>query len=1350
MEEKKSKRTRVAISEDKVKKSRTKKNEETPTEEKPKKPRSSKKSLIIVDEGTDKYTILRDVYGYSDNSVIEIQKNGTNPDDIIHNLGKLTQLANKPNSIKINRLIHISDIHIRDNDRFAEYRQVFNRLYEKLREIKDNFLIVLTGDLIDKKDNIAVETYTFCWEFLAELSAIAPVIMISGNHDMYLNSLDRKEKLYIFNKRIPDLYYLRETGFYQYSNIIFSVSSLLDKSRIITKAELDRVKTNLKNYNDDQYVFVNLYHGLVKSDETYPDTHPLEVEQLDFFDYTLLGDIHKQKMIVPNKIGYAGSLIQQNFEEAHNEHGYLYWNLSNKTAKYINIPNQTVFWTIDHDNKEQDIEKMKTELQKHSELVGKKLRVNLRIEYSTYADNDAFNELIEEIRGFSFIESIDKIKYKFGYDKLNGDKVDTSTFTFDLKDEEIIDKVFEGRSSIEVRADMKKRQIPITPEIVSSVKKYHNLITAEVNNPFESKTWKIIGCKFKNCLIYKNNVMYNINFDGLDKITGIIGDNAVGKTSLLLVLIYGLYGKVFNTDKKTIINNESNQYMVEVTIEQNSKRYVIQRVGSLKKNGAVMEDLYIFENGVEVSADKKYKDEFLENIIGDYSAFILRNVITKMNYNDILQMDYKSLVSMISKILQVDKYEDYMKVTQEKVKKLKEERNGLNTELTIIDRNIDIIKKLINKKDDYQQDLERVCDEIDDMKKTRSDLIKIIKSSSQKKEFIKLCEKLDAISDNITDELLQYFVGDFEEDLNKFKETDNYKLFTNCNTKQKRGIITSELFVKLNKIMVEIKSKSELTEEKQDELDKIIEEIGKYSQENKNMLEKIKSRQEDVKNIEKQQISYKSKIEKALDILNQTFNFDDLATVIGEENLSLEYIKQALEDGVITDEEYANITNLIGDVNNVVHQSKVEMDKEIDELDDNISQYREKTKEYEMKKIEYENEIKNAKQSIEQYNCLEYNPDCDKCTKNPLIKQGQDATKKISKLEDKLSQINEKVCSYQGKLEKAETKYKKLSKQRSETGKLENICNIKEYIDFFYQNSCTENKYRNEISDLKSKRERNKQLIEKLQEKSNVNEKIIEENDVDELKRDYNSSIMLIQEYAKVLNSLNTLCELSGVEKADLLKTNIEPDYSGELESIDRKLEKANENKISLELTLKDIYKKEEELLEMMKKYKGIEEDISNKEETMNKYYVYQYVISIDGIPKYKVEMVIPRIEEAINKMLSKYINKQIHLDSDGFYLRNEMGKMLSITASSNMESCVMNMCVKCIFNTFLIENRCNLFIIDEGWDAFSVQNEYKRENLIKELSEKVGKLIIISHIETMKKDMLSKINIKSGTISVE
>ena len=77
----------------------------------------------------------------------------------------------------------------------------------------------------------------------------------------------------------------------------------------------------------------------------------------------------------------------------------------------------------------------------------------------------------------------------------------------------------------------------------------------------------------------------------------------------------------------------------------------------------------------------------------------------------------------------------------------------------------------------------------------------------------------------------------------------------------------------------------------------------------------------------------------------------------------------------------------------------------------------------------------------------------------------------------------------------------------------------------------------------------------------------------------------------------------------------------------------------------------------MAKKYKELEEEIVNKEETMNKYYVYQYVISIDGIPKYKVEMVIPRIEEAINKMLSKYINKQIHLDNDGFYLRNEMGK---------------------------------------------------------------------------------------------
>ena len=51
---------------------------------------------------------------------------------------------------KIKKIAHLADIHIRKLHRFVEYRDVFDRLYKKLRKLKPD-LIYIGGDVVHGK-----------------------------------------------------------------------------------------------------------------------------------------------------------------------------------------------------------------------------------------------------------------------------------------------------------------------------------------------------------------------------------------------------------------------------------------------------------------------------------------------------------------------------------------------------------------------------------------------------------------------------------------------------------------------------------------------------------------------------------------------------------------------------------------------------------------------------------------------------------------------------------------------------------------------------------------------------------------------------------------------------------------------------------------------------------------------------------------------------------------------------------------------------------------------------------------------------------------------------------------------
>ena len=96
---------------------------------------------------------------------------------------------------KVEKILHVADVHIRNYKRHKEYRQVFRKLYRAAKKLPKNSLIYVAGDIVHTKTDISPELVQIVSEFLNKLANIRPTIVIAGNHDANLNNKSRLDSL---------------------------------------------------------------------------------------------------------------------------------------------------------------------------------------------------------------------------------------------------------------------------------------------------------------------------------------------------------------------------------------------------------------------------------------------------------------------------------------------------------------------------------------------------------------------------------------------------------------------------------------------------------------------------------------------------------------------------------------------------------------------------------------------------------------------------------------------------------------------------------------------------------------------------------------------------------------------------------------------------------------------------------------------------------------------------------------------------------------------------------------------------------------------------------------------------
>tara|TARA_R110000824_G_scaffold46692_7_gene133841 strand:+ start:37117 stop:40233 length:3117 start_codon:yes stop_codon:yes gene_type:complete len=453
------------------------------------------------------------------------------------------------------KIAHVSDIHIRKLRYHSEYQTVFEELYDRLREEKPD-IIINTGDTFHSKLDLSAEAVRMMSELFTNLADIAPYHMILGNHDLNCKNLGRLDAItpIVDNLKHPNIH------FHKYSKIVplpndidLHVLSIVDPENWPDKIKKD--KTNIM-----------LYHGSIigaVTDTGWVMTHgDIDLEVLEKYDYAMLGDIHRTNQLIDTegKARWPGSLIQQNFGES-NDKGFLIWEIEDKeqfTCRHISLTHPKPFITISLTSSGKIPRNTKVAPGSRLRLVS---NTNLPIEVArkaTEAAKHRFNP--ESIR---FLNRADGIR---GNISANSGSVHADNLRDPKVQEELI---------AEYLKDFKVN--PETLEIVNEINKRYNETIADVNEINRNVNWKLLSMRWGNTFNYGEE--NSIEFDRLSGVTGILGANFSGKSSVVDTLLYILFNTTSKNERKNlnIINQNKDDCWGEIKIEIGNKIYKVKR-----------------------------------------------------------------------------------------------------------------------------------------------------------------------------------------------------------------------------------------------------------------------------------------------------------------------------------------------------------------------------------------------------------------------------------------------------------------------------------------------------------------------------------------------------------------------------------------------------------------------------------------------------------------------------------------------------------------------------------------------------------------------------------------------------
>jgi DNA repair exonuclease SbcCD ATPase subunit/DNA repair exonuclease SbcCD nuclease subunit len=551
----------------------------------------------------------------------------------------------------IKKIAHLADIHIRKVPvRNDEYEEVFKNLIKSLEKEKPDRIVVV-GDLVHDYLDLQGEQLILAHDLLNTLAMIAPVRITRGNHDCRKKNLKRVDSIRAIVKTLnnPNVEYYDKTTLYQDDNVVWAVWHHGDQKNNPWKTKAG--KEFLSGRTDGQ-IAIDLFHDPISGCKS---TTGFEMKSKSYYklsefkgDLSMFGDIHRMQYLdALHTKAYCGSLIAQDVSEGDdNFHGYLLWHLDSMSAEEFPIKNNYSFKNVkitpftDFDDLELDIPNPT-----------KHMRVRFvwgTLPQSRTKDNE--RKLVE------FLKSQHKnviISHKNEFIEADKMDVNENVTIENISDEAVQHEIF--KEYLE--------KIGTDPQLVADIIALDEEITASITlDEVSNLEWNVIKFGGRNFASYANIDVDWRDMDGLFQITGI---NTAGKTTIMKLITYILFGKSLETESRKqfgdsrFVNNRNGATFCEgyIVIEANGEYYGIKKKTTIEKNksgeikGAPTTlSYYLLSNPDEemddntvlekLDDDRRIKTQKnLDIILGTYDNFMRIVMTTSDTLNRILSND---------------------------------------------------------------------------------------------------------------------------------------------------------------------------------------------------------------------------------------------------------------------------------------------------------------------------------------------------------------------------------------------------------------------------------------------------------------------------------------------------------------------------------------------------------------------------------------------------------------------------------------------------------------------------------------------------------------------------------------
>lgn len=705
---------------------------------------------------------------------------------------------NPKNKNVINKICHMADIHIPAQlytKRMEEYQFVFNNLYSQLKSNKPD-LIVITGDLLHVKLAIEPETLVTTSIFVKNLSDIAPVIIIIGNHDFAENNLQRMDSVYAICHSMENVYVLKDTGAYKFNNIMFGYNSLYDK-KIIQSNQIKPLLT-------DETTTIGLFHGIVigsiNCNNTINKALGLSTAAFEGYDFVMLGHIHKFQELKNKEapLVYSGSLIQQNHGEEVPNHGYVMWDVKSKSYTFQEVFNKYVFVTLKIAHNE-ILDSGKIELYKDR-------LINLRLKIFETSEH-----LIED--------HIEVLKKSYN---INSVMYNLDDSCFDTK---VISKHEDVPDDTNMHIEIENEMFAHDEQLISLNKEMKEKVS-QFCKKYEYSYWYPVSLKFRNLFIYGDNKVNQIDF--ISGINDICSPNMTGKSSIVNILMWCLFGQIsYGTSKSVdIINKRHNDGMAELVFKCDNKVYYINKDIKRSPTTGRQDITTTFsmqnEDGTKLNlngADKKATIlNKIQSIIGSFDNFVSHNLLATRLNGSIINMTPAARIKHFLYIADIDGYQLMHDQANTERKQIDQQISDKNTKIRELNAWIDGSKRT---KVETDEDIDKLKQELEILLKNQIQFDPII-AGKELYDIKLLTQELHELNEKIP-----------KDSSTPLSPSDNSLLLT----LNKNKITEEEILSKLQKFSKKFPSSS--TSEQRTKLDNLQHNQTKYQQDIKKIDDSI-------------------------------------------------------------------------------------------------------------------------------------------------------------------------------------------------------------------------------------------------------------------------------------------------------------------------------------------------------------------------------------------------------------------------------------------------------------------------------------------------------------------------------